>query len=92
MISAICLGAVFHAGDPDRQGRELVEEHSVVAHAQTEFIARRSELLHVAFAKRQEIIDGVQNVKRGGPVDGAELRLGFRCPDDAFLASLTGGA
>src|SRR5205814_1822457 len=74
--------AVLHAGNLDGVLLSEIEEHPIVATAETEAGQGCLELFHVAGAAGQVAIDTVENLHGGIPFDHPNICTGFRRPDD----------
>ena len=70
--SAVGFAAVANGGNVDGVLVPLIEEHAVVATAETEAGERRFELLYVAGAVGQVAIHAVENLHRSFAVDGSK--------------------
>src|SRR2546425_12473180 len=80
--SAVGLAPVKDGGDLNADLAFEIEEHPVVAAAETEAAQRRFELFHVAGSVGQVAIHTSENLHGRFAIDGAQIRLGFRRPDD----------
>ena len=57
--------------------RDSKKEDPIITYSQPQFLAGRTQLLHIANSAGQVVVNRVQYGKRSFPIDGSNLVLGI---------------